>query len=496
MAEGWNTTFSVVTHLGDVDSAATDPARLFPDSARPGPPQQVIIQHEVVEGSLRAVVNWQYELPLGEGFDGLKMLVHLKDGEGELLDTKEVDWPATSVELELNPSLPWETNISLQTAVLNSALEEAGERKLFGGEMELLPPKEGSVKVEHRVTQDGGLEAFISWENNMDPVFDHLQTVVEVMDGETGYLTNTKRVDFPANSVVIGLEEVQAWASNFTIYTTVMGGRGEATEEQPLFSDLPLSLPDMVEVETEIEEGTLKAVVSWNNTMMDGALTTKEFNTEVKLLDKEDNILDTITVPFPDTGFSYKLTDIPFDVRFILTTLGKEEEGESSFPKPLFSDNQELALPKEIRLQHGVENNVMKATLSWDPVTEVFDRLVTVVKLYDKEGELYDLPQLMSAGESSLAIEHGKPWAVKWGRLYTLTTCVKSATEESVDGCGEESPKEALFPNRLLQSPKNIRVEHGYDAEVESAFAVVQWENTSPLPPGHYRPQLFRYSET
>ena len=142
----------------------------------------------MVEGSLRAVVNWQYELPLGEGFDGLKMLVHLKDGEGELLDTKEVDWPATSVELELNPSLPWETNISLQTAVLNSALEEAGERKLFGGEMELLPPKEGSVKVEHRVTQDGGLEAIISWENNMDPVFDHLQTVVEVTDGETGYL--------------------------------------------------------------------------------------------------------------------------------------------------------------------------------------------------------------------------------------------------------------------------------------------------------------------
>ena len=35
-----------------------------------------------------------------------------------------------------------------------------------------------------------------------------------------------------------------------------------------------------------------------------------------------------------------------------------------------------------------------------------------------------------------------------------------------MDGCGEESPKEALFPNRLLQSPKNIRVEHGYDAEV------------------------------
>ena len=124
--------------------------------------------------------------------------------------------------------------------------------------------------------------------------------------------------------------------------------------------------------------------------------------------------------------------------------------------------------------------------------------------------------------------------------------------KESVDGCGEESPKEALFPNYLLQSPKNIRVEHGYDAgvteitgernkavlspQVESAFAVVQWENTimdefeglatqfnswvpdfdidldleessarrrrrqaentSPLPPGHYRPQLFRCNQT
>ena len=30
---------------------------------------------------------------------------------------------------------------------------------------------------------------------------------------------------------------------------------------------------------------------------------------------------------------------------------------------------------------------------------------------------------------SSLVIEHGKPWAVKWGRLFTLSTCVKSATE-------------------------------------------------------------------
>merc|ERR1719341_1535923 len=230
--------------------------------------------------------------------------------------------------------------------------------------------------------------------------------------------------------------------------------------------------------------------------------------------------------------------DTPWDVRFILITQGKEEEGESSFPKALFSDNLDLATPKDISLQHDVEDNVMKATLAWNSLPEAFDRLVTVVKLYDKDEELYDLPRFMSAGESSLVIEHGKPWAVKWGRLYTLTTCVMSATEEAVDSCGEETAKEALFPNDLLESPKNIRVEHGYDAEVQSAFAVVHWENTivdefeglatllktwypadaddldavdigdssarrrreaeitSPLPPGHYRPQLFRYSET
>ena len=43
MAEGWNTTYSVVTHLGEVESAATAPRRLFPESVRPGPPQQVIL---------------------------------------------------------------------------------------------------------------------------------------------------------------------------------------------------------------------------------------------------------------------------------------------------------------------------------------------------------------------------------------------------------------------------------------------------------------------
>ena len=45
---------------------------------------------------------------------------------------------------------------------------------------------------------------------------------------------------------------------------------------------------------------------------------------------------------------------------------------------------------------------------------------------------------------------------------------IKSASvKETTDGCGEETAKEALFPNDLLESPKNIRVEHGYDAEVK-----------------------------
>ena len=39
--------------------------------------------------------------------------------------------------------------------------------------------------------------------------------------------------------------------------------------------------------------------------------------------------------------------------------------------------------------------------------------------------------------------------------------------KDIADGCGEETAKEALFPNHLLESPKNIRVEHGYDAEVK-----------------------------
>ena len=51
---------------------------------------------------------------------------------------------------------------------------------------------------------------------------------------------------------------------------------------------------------------------------------------------------------------------------------------------------------------------------------------------------------------SSLAIEHGKPWAVKWGRLYTLTTCVKSATEVKYFPFEEHKSNEAhsLYPLR------------------------------------------------
>ena len=45
---------------------------------------------------------------------------------------------------------------------------------------------------------------------------------------------------------------------------------------------------------------------------------------------------------------------------------------------------------------------------------------------------------------SSLAIEHGKPWAVKWGRLYTLTTCVKSATEVNLIPFEEHKSNESI----------------------------------------------------
>ena len=45
---------------------------------------------------------------------------------------------------------------------------------------------------------------------------------------------------------------------------------------------------------------------------------------------------------------------------------------------------------------------------------------------------------------------------------------IKSVSKKEIaDGCGEETFKKALFPNHLLKSPKNIRVEHGYDAEVK-----------------------------
>ena len=53
---------------------------------------------------------------------------------------------------------------------------------------------------------------------------------------------------------------------------------------------------------------------------------------------------------------------------------------------------------------------------------------------------------------SSFAIEHGKPWAVKWGRLYTLTTCVKSATEVKSIPFEEHKCNESIVlgPNAIL----------------------------------------------
>ena len=68
-------------------------------------------------------------------------------------------------------------------------------------------------------------------------------------------------------------------------------------------------------------------------------------------------------------------------------------------------------------------------------------------------------------------------WVSHIHRLHLLYQSPKTTThigkikigsiKEIADGCGEETAKEALFPNHLLESPKNIRVEHGYDAEVK-----------------------------
>ena len=41
-----------------------------------------------------------------------------------------------------------------------------------------------------------------------------------------------------------------------------------------------------------------------------------------------------------------------------------------------------------------------------------------------------------------------------------------------MDGCGDETPKKALFPDDLLEPPKNIRVQHHFDEEVTLTYYV------------------------
>ena len=65
-------------------------------------------------------------------------LVHLKDGDGEVVETREVAWPDNSLELELSPSIPWATRISLQTSVLDSALGESDTDSLKGEQYEAM----------------------------------------------------------------------------------------------------------------------------------------------------------------------------------------------------------------------------------------------------------------------------------------------------------------------------------------------------------------------
>ena len=69
-----------------------------------------------MKGSLRAVVDWQYDLPLGEGFDGLATLVHLKDGDGEVVETREVASKLRSW------TLPWESLTLILSRVSNMRL--------------------------------------------------------------------------------------------------------------------------------------------------------------------------------------------------------------------------------------------------------------------------------------------------------------------------------------------------------------------------------------
>ena len=65
---------------------------------------------------MRAVVDWQYDLPLGEGFDGLATLVHLKDGDGEVVETREVASKLRSW------TLPWESLTLILSRVSNMRL--------------------------------------------------------------------------------------------------------------------------------------------------------------------------------------------------------------------------------------------------------------------------------------------------------------------------------------------------------------------------------------
>jgi len=471
-AGSWDTEFSLQTYLGEAFSEETARKTAFSGAIELNPPNNVNIDYEVVDGDLVAFLSWEYaqDSKLGEGFDGLKSLITLKDGEGKFRDMIEVPWPNSSVLLKLGPELSWDTMVSVQTGVMEGLSEESEEMQLFGG-THLSKPSDDSVKVHHDVNE-GKLFANVSWYSSMEQVFDGLETILEVKDKNTGYLVMSKRVPNGDSWVTVGLEEVDTWECEFTLHTAASGGRGNDTQPFPLFSDITLSRPEDVEVKTVVENDLLTALVSWNNTVLGGA-EIDELITQVKLTDKDGSIIDAITVPYPDSQFNFSLTnEVPWDIQFVLTTVGKELEGDKTDVMPLFATEESIPTPVNIAVDHWVQDSLLMATISWDHAVEPFLGLETMVMLHTEEGTLLDIPHKVTHTENSFTIGHEDPLALKWGTLYSLRSCVGDAH------CGEETEKASLFPDSILTPPKNIVVSHGYDNTYESVYALITWENS------------------
>jgi len=478
-AEGIDCLFSLQTHLGEEVSETSPLQPLFPAATQPGPPEDIDIRYSVDNKVLQAHVSWQYNLTMGQGFAGLKTTVHQTNGE-ESLEPIDVLWPASSIELPLKH---WEATIGLQTAVLDVPLGEAQERQLFRG-YQLFQPT--NLKVEHR-SIGGQLVAVVSWDNGMPEEFTGLQTIIEVTDdqSESGseVVVMTLPVDYSGSEATVTLASVQSWSSRVALHTAAMGGRGQAAPSLPLFSEVELTAPGEQAVEVAVEDGTLRAEMSWANTVLGGRLTSPELGTQVRVLDRQGNILDTLPlVPYPGNQTSYLLQDNhPWDVTFTLVTAGKEEFGNETVPAPLFHGAEvPLSVPEGITLEHRVEGSIITAHLAWkhgvpahiDSIDQ-FRRLQTKLRLYTDDGQssAQDLPNDVT--ESTIG--HEETELAKWTTSYTLSTCV--ATQGGQQVCGGESQRRRLFPDTILKPPKNIRVTHGYDEGYMDVYAEISWEN-------------------